>query len=114
MDGPTDEFKINDRVIVDWRGCLYEAKIINIKQTELNKNRFKVHFINWNSSHDEWKEAKDIFPRSEENLRTLNEQRAYIAKHNVKPGKKGKNAAAATSAANSSSTSTSSTSAATS
>lgn len=82
------EYKINDRVIVDWNGCLYEAKIINTKETDTNKKRYKVHFTNWSSSHDEWKDSIFIFPRTEENLSTLKEQRAYIAKHNVKPSKK--------------------------
>lgn len=80
------EYQINDRVIVDWNGCLYEAKIINVKEVE-KKKRYKVHFTNWSSKHDEWKDAFFIFPRTEENLNTLKEQREYIAQHNVKPAK---------------------------
>lgn len=77
-------YQINDRVIVDWNGCLYEAKVINVKELE-NKKRYKVHFTNWSSKHDEWKDSFFIFPRTEENLNTLKEQREYIAQHNVKP-----------------------------
>lgn len=83
---PKMDFEIGSKVIVDWRGCLYEAKILK-KDTSREKQYF-IHFDGWSKNHDEWRAPGTIYPMNSENLRTLREQHEYIKTHNLKPKSK--------------------------
>merc|ERR1712066_535074 len=73
-------FEVGQKAIVDWRGCLYEAKIVRTDFLREDDKHYFIHFNGWSSNHDEWRGIEDIFPFTEENITTLKEQRVYLKK----------------------------------
>jgi len=71
-------FEVGAKVIVDWRGCLYEAKIVKVNKARQDNRHYFVHFNGWSSNHDEWKALEAIYPMNSENLKTLREHNEFI------------------------------------
>ena len=86
-----NSFEVGAKVIVDWRGCFYQAKIVRKNTTRTDNKHYFVHFNGWSSNHDEWKCLDVIYPLTGENQKTLDEHHEFIKQQrNTKTTGKGK------------------------
>lgn len=53
------DFKIGQEVLVEWSGSWYNAKILEYKD-----GHFKIHYIGWGSTWDEWVKPSRIKPKA--------------------------------------------------
>ncbi|CAJ0959244.1 unnamed protein product, partial [Mesorhabditis belari] len=56
------EYEIDEVVKCRSQGQFYDAKIISI-DPRLGLQKYKVHFVGWNSRHDKWVEANEMRPK---------------------------------------------------
>jgi len=86
-----NSFEVGAKVIVDWRGCFYQAKIVRKNTSRTDNKHYFVHFNGWSSNHDEWKCLDVIYPLTDENQKTLEEHHEFIKQQrNTKTTGKGK------------------------
>lgn len=94
----SEPYSIDEKVIVNWKGCLYPAKVVKTSQN--NKNYF-VHFMGWSKNTDEWKISTDLYPHNAHNVKVLNDQRDFIQTNVLNKKKKGDSKSGACSSASS-------------
>merc|ERR1711972_339971 len=83
-----NSFEVGAKVIVDWRGCLYEAKIVKKNMNRTDNKHYFIHFNGWSSNHDEWKLIDVIYPNNSENQKTLKEHHEFIKQNRNKTNKR--------------------------
>jgi len=62
-------FEIGERLLCFHGEVLYDAKCLDVDNTDKKDPKYYIHYVGWNKHHDAWKDSSTLLKRNDENLK---------------------------------------------